>query len=117
MIQRTVTLHNTNRRRNKLPRINDRIFEDISSFIELRTLACYSQLSHKIGCHVEEGVWAGDHFLLVLEALADGMPFSIALGADDVLVSVAFEVDHVVILLKLVELDVDKDPDSVRNVG
>lgn len=84
---------------------------------KLRTLARYSQLSHKIGCHVEERVWAGDFFLLVLEALADRMPFSIALSADDILVPVAFEVDHIVILLKLVELDIDKDPDSVRNVG
>lgn len=82
-----------------------------------RTLASYSQLGHKVGCHVEEGVWAGDLFLLVLEALADRMPFGIALGTDDVLIAVAFEVDHVVILLKLVELDVNEDPDAVRDVG
>lgn len=83
---------------------------------ESRTLASYSQLGHEIGCHVKERIWAGDFFFLVLEALADRMPFSIALGAYNVLITVAFEVNHVVILFKLVELDVDKDPDAVRDV-
>ena len=39
------------------------------------------------------------------------------MGADDVLVAVALKVNHVVVLLELVELDIDEDPDSVRDAG
>lgn len=65
-------------------------------------LACHSQLGHEIRRHIKEGVWAGHLLLLVLEALADGMPFSVTVGADHVLVAIAFEVNHVVVFFELV---------------
>ena len=45
------------------------------------------------------------------------MPFGIAVSPDHILVSVALEVDHVVVFFELVELDVQEDPDAVGDVG
>lgn len=78
-------------------------------------LACHSQLGDEIRRHIKEGVRAGHLLLLVLEALADGMPFSVSLGADHVLVAIAFEVNHVVVFFELIKLDVKEDPDTVRD--
>lgn len=80
-------------------------------------LAGHRQLSHEVRRHIEERVCAGDLFLLVLEALADRVPFSIGVATDHVLVAVALEVDHVVVLLELVQLDIDEDPDSMGDAG
>lgn len=79
-------------------------------------LACHSQLGDEIRRHIKEGVRAGHLLLLILEALADRMPFGIALGADHVLVAVTFEVNHVVVFFELVKLDVEEDPDTVCDV-
>lgn len=80
-------------------------------------LACHSQLGDKIRRHIEEGVRAGHLLLLVLEALADGMPFRVAASADHILVAIAFKINHVVVFFELVKLDVKEDPDTVGNVG
>lgn len=45
------------------------------------------------------------------------MPLGIAVCTDHVLVSVALEVDHVVVFFELVQLDVEENPDTVGNVG
>lgn len=71
------------------------------------------QLSHQIRRNIQERIRTGDFFLLVSESLADRVPLGVALWTDDVLVAVAFEVDHVAVLLQLVELDVDENPDAV----
>ena len=78
-------------------------------------LASNSQLSHKVGCDVKERVWAGHLLFFILKALADRMPLRIAGAADDVLVPIAFEVDHIIVFLQLVQLDIDENPDTVRN--
>lgn len=45
------------------------------------------------------------------------MPFCVTVGTNDVLVSVALEVDHVVVFFELIKLDVEEDPHAVRDVG
>ena len=76
----------------------------------------HCQLSHKIGRYIQERIGAGDLFLPVLEAFADWLPFGIALGTDDILVAITFEIDHVVVLFELVQLDINEDPDSMGDV-
>lgn len=78
-------------------------------------LASHCKLSHQIRGHVKERVWTGHLFLLVHVALADGVPFGFTVGTDDVLIAIALEVDHVVIFLELVQLDIDEYPDTVRD--
>lgn len=78
-------------------------------------LASHCKLSHQIRGHVKERVWTGHLLLQVHVALANRVPFGFTMGADDVLVAVALEVDHVVILLELVQLDIDEYPDTVRD--
>src|SRR3954471_5012485 len=79
-------------------------------------LTRHSQLGHEIRRYIQEGVRAGELLLLVHETLADGMPLGVAIGTDDVLVAVAFEVDHVIVFFELVQLDIDEDPNTVGNV-
>jgi len=45
------------------------------------------------------------------------MPLCVSVCTDDILVAVAFEVDHVVVFFELIELDVEEDPDAVGDVG
>lgn len=79
------------------------------------TSASNRKLSHQIRCHVKERIGTSDLFLLIPEPLADGMPIGIPFATDHILVSIAFEIDHVIILFELVQLDVDEHPDSIRD--
>lgn len=78
-------------------------------------LAGHSQLRHQIRGHIEVWIGAGNLLLLILDALADGAPFRVALGTDYILVAVALEVHHVV-RLQLVQLDVDEHPYAMRDL-
>lgn len=61
-----------------------------------------SQLSHQIRRHIKKWIRTSDLFLLVAESSADWMPFGVALVPEDVLVAIAFEIDHVAVLLQLI---------------
>lgn len=44
------------------------------------------------------------------------MPFGVTVGADHVLVAIAFEINHVIVFFELVKLDVKEDPNTVCDV-
>lgn len=76
-------------------------------------LCSNSQLRNKIRCNIKERIRTCNLLLPVPKPLTYRMPFGITFRANDILIAIALEINHVAILLKLVELDINKDPDTV----
>lgn len=73
------------------------------------------QLSNQIRRNIQIRIRTRDFLLLISNTFANGPPFAIYICTNHVLVSIAFEIDHVVRSFELIELDIDEAPYSVRD--
>lgn len=73
------------------------------------------QLSNQIRRNIQIRIRTRDFLLLVSNTFANRPPFTIYISTNHVLVSIAFEIDHVVCSFELIELNIDEAPYSVRD--